>query len=165
MRLRVMLGAAALAAVLAVALIGVVGAGAQGSNKGSKALFAVLTGKKEVSSTGEKGVGDPNGRGTFSGMFDGTELCYGITVKNIQNPIAAHIHEGSPSEAGPIVVPTSGSLEFPATGDPGASSDCIEVEAALARRIQKNPRKFYVNVHTPDFPGGAVRGQLFGKRN
>ena len=165
MRLRAMFVAAAVVAVVAVALIGVVGAGAQGgSAKGSKALFAVLTGKKEVSSTGEKGVGDPNGRGTFSGMFDGTELCYGITVKNIQNPIAAHIHEGSPSEAGEIVVPSSGSLEFPATGDPGASSDCIEVEAALARRIQKNPRKFYVNVHTPDFPGGAVRGQLFGKR-
>src|SRR5918998_1464571 len=99
MRLRAMLAAAALAAVVAVALIGVVGAGAQGSSKGSKALFAVLTGKKEVSSTGEKGVGDPNGRGTFGGMFDGNVLCYGLTVKNIEDPTAAHIHEGSPNEA------------------------------------------------------------------
>lgn len=160
MRFRAMLAAAALVAVVAVALIGVVGAGAQGSSKGSKALFAVLTGKKEVSSTGEKGVGDRNGRGTFSGMFDGNELCYGLTVKNIQDPIGAHIHVGSPNEAGPIVVP----LEHPTSGDPGASSDCAEVPADLARRIQKNPRKYYVNVHTPDFPGGAVRGQLFGKR-
>jgi hypothetical protein len=161
MRLRAMLAAAALVAVVAVALVGVVGAGAQGSSKGSKALFAVLTGKKEVSSTGEKGVGDPNGRGTFSGMFDGNVLCYGLTVKNIEDPLAAHIHVGSPNEAGPIVVP----LTPPANGDPGASSDCVEVEADLARRIQKNPRKYYVNVHNADFPGGAVRGQLFGKRN
>ena len=163
MRLRVMLGAAAVVAVVAVALVGVVGAGAQGSSKPSKALFAVLTGKKEVSSTGERGVGDPNGRGTFSGMFDGNELCYGLTVKNIEDPIAAHIHVGSPNEAGDIVVP----LTEPTSGDPGASSDCVEVNEppGLARRIQKNPRKYYVNVHTQDFPGGAVRGQLFGKRN
>jgi hypothetical protein len=162
MRLRAMLAAAALVALVAVALIGVVGAGAQGSSQGSKALFAVLTGKKEVSSTGEKGVGDPNGRGTFSGMFDGNELCYGITVKNIENPTAAHIHEGSRGEAGDIVV----TLTPPASGDPGASSDCTEVDdPALVRRIQKNPHKYYVNVHNADFPGGAVRGQLFGKRN
>ena len=161
MRLRAMFAAAAVVAVVAVALVGVVGAGAQGSGGGaSKALFAVLTGKKEVSSTGEKGVGDPNGRGTFSGMFDGNELCYGLTVKNIQDPIAAHIHAGGPNVAGDVVVP----LTQPTSGDPGASSDCVEVDPPLARRIQRNPHRFYVNVHTSDFPGGAVRGQLFGKR-
>jgi CHRD domain len=161
MRLRAMFGAGAAIAILAVALIGVVGAGAQGSGGGgSKALFAVLTGKKEVSPTGEKGTGDLNGRGTFSGMFDGNELCYGLTVRNIEDPIAAHIHAGGRNVAGDVVVP----LTQPTSGDPGASSDCVDVAAGLARRIKRNPAKFYVNVHTGDFPGGAVRGQLFGKR-
>jgi CHRD domain len=150
---------AALAGALAVALIVVVGAGAQGGGQ-SKALFAVMTGKKEVSAQGEKGVGDPDGRGSFAAIFDGNELCYGLTNKNIQNPVAAHIHRGSPSVAGPIVVP----LQQPATGDPGASSDCVEVAADLAGAIRKNPHKYYVNVHTADFPGGAVRGQLFGQQ-
>jgi hypothetical protein len=159
MRLRVVAVAAAAAAALAVAVIGVVGAGAQGSND-SKALFAVMSGKKEVSAEGDKGVGDRNGRGSFSATFDGNELCYGLTVKNIANPVAAHIHRGSPRVAGPVVQP----LTQPATGDPGASSDCVDVPGALARAIRKNPSKFYVNVHTGDFPGGAVRGQLFGKR-
>ena len=150
-----MFAAAAAVAVVAVAVVGVVGAGA----KGSKALFASLTGKKEVSADGERGVGDLNGRGSFSGVFAGNELCYGLTVKGTEPPEAAHIHEGSRRVAGGIVVP----LEEPSSS-PGASSDCVDVEAGLARRIQRNPAKFYVNIHTADFPGGAVRGQLFGKR-
>ncbi|MGH2714222.1 MAG: CHRD domain-containing protein [Thermoleophilaceae bacterium] len=160
MRVRAVQIAAAMAAALALVFIGVVGAGAQGSKKQSKALFAVLTGKKEVSAEGDKGVGDPDGRGSFTAIFDGNEMCYGLTNKNIQDPVAAHIHKGGPNVAGPVVVP----LQQPATGDPGASSDCVEVDPALARAIHKNPHKYYVNVHTADFPGGAVRGQLFGKR-
>jgi hypothetical protein len=161
MRLRAMFGAGAVVAVLAVAAIGVVGAGAQGSGSGSKALFAVLTGQKEVSPTGERGAGDRNGRGTFSGMFDGNQLCYGLTVKNIQDPVAAHIHVGSRSVAGDIVVP----LTEPESGDSGASSDCVRVNnRALRRAIQRSPDEYYVNVHTGDFPGGAVRGQLLGRR-
>jgi CHRD domain len=159
MRLRA-LPIAGLTAAIALVFIGVVGAGAQGGGQQSKALFAVLTGKKEVSPEGERGVGDPNGRGSFAAIFDGNELCYGLTNKNIEDPVAAHIHRGSPRVAGDVVVP----LEHPATGDPGASSDCTDVEPALARAIRKNPRKYYVNVHTPDFPGGAIRGQLFGKQ-
>ena len=154
-----MVAVVALGAAAALALVGVVGAGAQGSGKQSKALFAVMSGKKEVSPEGQKRAGDRNGEGSFSATFDGNELCYGITVKNIKNPVAAHIHRGSPKVAGPVVQP----LQQPATGDPGASSDCVGVSASLARAIRKNPAKFYVNVHTGDFPGGAVRGQLFGK--
>jgi CHRD domain-containing protein len=159
-RLRALPIVGVLAAAIVFVLIGVVGAGAQGGGQQSKALFAVLTGKKEVSPEGEKGVGDPNGRGSFAAIFDGNELCYGLTNKNIEDPIAAHIHRGGPNVAGPVVIP----LQQPATGDPGASSDCTDVEASLARAIRKNPRKYYVNVHTEDFPGGAVRGQLFGQR-
>jgi hypothetical protein len=159
MRLRVLVVATVATAALALAMIGVVGAAAPGS-KDSPALFAVMSGKKEVSPEGDKGVGDRNGRGSFSATFDGNELCYGLTVKNIDNPVAAHIHRGSPRVAGPVVLP----LTQPAAGDPGASSDCVDVPGSLARAIRKNPAKFYVNVHTAAFPGGAVRGQLFGKR-
>ena len=158
MKVRV-LSAAAIAAAAAMAVVGVVGAGAQGSGGQSKALFSVMNGKKEVSAEGEKRAGDLNGQGSFSATFDGNELCYGLTVTNIANPVAAHIHRGSSRVAGPIVLP----LQQPTTGDPGASSDCVEVQGSLARAIRKNPAKFYVNVHTADFPGGAVRGQLFGK--
>jgi hypothetical protein len=127
----------------------------------NRVLFAVLTGRKEVDATGQRGVGDPDGRGSFTAIVDGDQLCFGITVKNIDKPVAAHIHKAKPSLAGPVVVP----LTQPSSGDPGASSGCVTVEAAVARAILKHPHRYYANVHTMAFPGGAVRGQLFRKSN
>jgi CHRD domain len=158
MRLRAATVVAA-ASALAIALIVVVGAGAQGGGQ-PNALFAVLSGDKEVSPTGDRGAGDRNGGGSFSAIVDGNRLCYGLTSKNIQDPIAAHIHSGSAREAGDVEVP----LEQPSSGDPGASSECVRVARPLLRAILADPKGYYVNVHTSDFPNGAVRGQLSGKR-
>jgi hypothetical protein len=130
--------------------------GAQG---GDSALFAVLTGAKEVDATGAKGVGDRNGRGSFSATLDGRQLCYGIQVKNIGDPGAAHIHRGGRNVAGPVVQ----ALEHPTSGDPGASSACVRLSRSLARDLRQHPKRYYVNVHNTAFPNGAVRGQLFAK--
>jgi hypothetical protein len=128
-----------------------------GDHARSLALFADLNGRNEISmTTGERGAGDPDGFGSASVTFDGTQLCFGITVGNLDPPAAAHIHEGRKFENGPVVVP----LTQPATGDPGASSGCVTVAAELAAAIQADPRAYYVNVHTTAFPDGAVRGQL-----
>ena len=121
------------------------------------ALFAVLTGRKEVGTNGRRGAGDPDGRGSFTATIDGTQLCFGITVTNIDTPNAAHIHKGRPNQSGGVVVP----LTAPSGGDPGASSGCVTVAADLAAAIAKNSSKYYANVHNAAFPGGAVRGQLF----
>jgi hypothetical protein len=141
------------AAGLALGLSGPVGA--QGG--GDRALFTVLTGAKEVDSSGQRGTGDRNGRGSFSATLDGRELCYGIQVKNINDPAAAHIHRGGRRVAGPVVQ----ELEHPTAGDPGSSSACVRLSASLARELRSKPGRFYVNVHNADFPNGAVRGQLF----
>jgi CHRD domain len=130
--------------------------GAQG---GDSALFGVLSGAKEVDANGVKGGGDKNGRGSFSATLDGRQLCYGIQVKNIDDPAAAHIHRGGKNVAGPVVQ----ELEAPAAGDPGASSACVRLSRSLARDLREHPTRYYVNVHTPKFPNGAVRGQLFAR--
>lgn len=122
-------------------------------------LFASLDGASEVGPDGKKRAGDPDGAGAFNAVIDGGQLCFGLSVRDIAAPTAAHIHRGNPSVAGPVVVP----LTPPPSGDPGASSGCVTVDAALADEILAHRTRFYVNVHNAGFPGGAVRGQLFKK--
>ena len=34
------------------------------------------------------------------------------------------------------------------------------IKKKLVRKIGKKPEKYYVNVHNPEYPDGAIRGQL-----
>ncbi len=43
----------------------------------------------------------------------------------------------------------------------GAYEGCVKkVNKKLVKKIASSPEKFYVNIHTVDYPDGAVRGQL-----
>ena len=115
----------------------------------------------KVSMTGENEspAGDPVGTGTATiRMRAGqAQVCFAFTAQNITLPAAgAHIHTGASGAAGPILVP----LVAPGAG--GTSSGCVATTRANVAAILANPAGFYVNVHTTDFPGGAIRGQLVG---
>jgi hypothetical protein len=166
MRSRIVLAVAVCAALAFGA--GAVAAGKPTASHAAKpklddrALFAVMTGRNEVDGNGRRGAGDLNGRGSFTAIVDGNKLCFGITVKNLgAAPTAAHIHGSArPNQNAGIVVP----LSAPSSPDPGASSGCVTVDPPIAQAILKNPHKYYANVHTTQFPAGAVRGQL-GRRS
>jgi hypothetical protein len=115
--------------------------------------FAVMNGGNETAAA------DPDGYGTATVVITSTtSLCYAVVVHKIAVPTAMHIHEGFAGIAGPIRV----NLTPPAAGNPGTSSGCVGgVSAAVISRIRGNPTSFYVNVHTGQFPAGAIRGQLF----
>gem|GEM_PF-3498406 len=114
-------------------------------------LVATLSGANEV-----PGPGDPDGQGRATVSIDGalSTLCYDLMVSGISTPTAAHIHEGAAGVAGPIRVTLS-----PPTG--GTASGCLSgLDSVLLGALVANPAGFYVNVHTTDFPAGALRGQL-----
>ena len=101
--------------------------------------------------------GDPDGMGTSTVTLnsDSGQVSFTINVSNITLPAAAaHIHEGTRGVAGGVVAPLT------APDANGSASGSAAVDAALMQRMMNNPAGFYVNVHTSDFPGGAVRGQL-----
>lgn len=94
--------------------------------------------------------------GFFSYVIDGNELCYTLDVERLSAPaVAAHIHVGPRNVAGPVVVP----LVVPAATDFEVSA-CTTADAGVLAAITADPGAYYVNVHTPNFPPGEIRGQL-----
>jgi hypothetical protein len=124
-------------------------------------IFAVLSGGNEVGPTGQANAGDPDGHGvaaiTFRGGGAQNIICMVVIVDKIAVPTAMHIHNNVAGQNAGVFQ----GFNPPPTGTGGRSGQCIPLSAANAAAIKANPAGFYVNVHTGDFPGGAVRGQLF----
>ncbi|HEY0102889.1 MAG TPA: CHRD domain-containing protein [Brevundimonas sp.] len=116
-----------------------------------RTLTIALTGAAEG-----PGLGDPDGSGTAELRIDpeGGQFCYVLTVSGIAPARLAHIHKSPVGEAGgPIVV----TLQPPTEG---RSEGCTAIAPALGRALLDAGADYYVNVHNPEHPGGAVRGQL-----
>ena len=65
--------------------------------------------------------------------------------------VAAHIHQGGPGKAGPVVLALCGQCK---SGQSGKA----RLSGAAANAL--NGRKAYVNVHTAKNPAGEIRGQV-----
>jgi D-alanyl-D-alanine carboxypeptidase len=123
------------------------------------ALLATrVSGAEEVGPAGELDVGDPDGSGvaTIAVSTSGARVCFELWVHGITLPaVAAHIHAAEPGVNGPVVVPLA-----PPDGAGRASGCARGLDRSLLEDLVEEPSSFYVNVHTSDFPDGAVRGQL-----
>lgn len=107
--------------------------------------------------------GDPDGSGgaVVKVNVKKQKVCYTLVVLDITLPTAAaHIHEGEAGVAGGIVVTLKAPEEIADTGIGLATGCAKDQPKPLLRDIRGNPDRYYINVHTADFPGGAVRGQL-----
>jgi CHRD domain len=113
-------------------------------------LKANLTGAAEV-----PGPGDNNGSGTVQVTLDSdkNEVCYDLSLTQVEDATAAHIHEGAAGKEGPVKVP----FDAPKGG---SAKGCKTADAAVVQDIMANPANYYVNVHNAAYPTGAVRGQL-----
>ena len=132
-------------AILAVAVTG-------SASAGGRSLHADLSGSNEVPPVS---TGDPNGSGTADLTLNQGQgrICLDVETQNISTPILQHIHKGVAGTNGPIVVDFTPLLA-------GGGDGCVSAPRALVKDIRKNPEEYYFNVHSTEFPGGAVRGQL-----
>ena len=71
--------------------------------KGGSPLHGALLGRDVVDDGGRRGAGDPDGRASTAAVLRG-KLCFGLTVKDIDTPMGAHIHRGAVGRNGPVVV-------------------------------------------------------------
>ena len=115
----------------------------------AKTYRAKLTGAVEV----PKGAPKGSGQAVITIRPKKLQACWKFTKLSgfDKPPTASHIHKGAAGTSGPIVVPFGGT--FKAKG-------CIVSTAATLSAIEKNPKGYYVNVHSKKHPNGAVRSQL-----
>ena len=83
------------------------------------------------------------------------EVCVEISVRDLDRPSAAHLHQGPPGEAGEVVL----ALPAPTEGT-GSVDACVTAAPAVIERLVSDPAGYYVNVHSVAAPDGALRGQL-----
>ena len=163
----------ALALVALLAAVGTVGAQ-------TRTYTATLSAAEEVPTNASTATG----QATFQLSADGQSLTYRLTVNNIQNVTAAHIHIGARGENGPVVLPLFG----PSPAGGGARSGMLSEGTAQASNLsgqlagqplsalvaQMDAGRAYVNVHTDngqappnqgpgDLPGGEIRGQIMSQ--
>jgi len=163
------------AAIIILTMLVTLGAAPARPNEAEK-FDTHLRGAQEVPprETKAKGVAK------FKLSKDGTELDFKLTVSNIENVAAAHIHCGAVGVNGPVGVtlflgaaasgPVSGVLARGTITAPDSPNGCgwlTVADVVAAMRIGNT----YVNVHTNDgiaptntgpgdFPGGEIRGQI-----
>src|SRR5581483_2891743 len=120
---------------------------------GGTAFNVTLTGESETP------AGDPVATGTATIRLRAGQgqVCYRLEADNLGGPaVAAHIHRAAAGAAGPVVIP----LATP--GSDGTAGGCVAAARSLVAQILAGPASYYVNVHTGEFPAGAIRGQLTG---
>jgi CHRD domain len=109
----------------------------------------------KLSGDNEVGGGDPDGSGTAAVKTRGTEVCYDLKWSGVDVTMA-HIHKGAAGTNGDVVVNFFAN-ESPL--DASSKSGCVQAKEAVVKGLAANPSNYYVNLHSPEFPKGAIRGQ------
>ena len=151
---RRLLAVLALTGVLA-ALAVATPAGATDESAAKCTVATVLTAGNEVPPSGSKAFG------AALVHVNGSQLSFGVAIVNParESFFAGHIHVGAAGVNGPVqVLLFSGSTDRRLIVQAGR----VDIDMALGQAICADPAAYYVNYHTTDFPGGAVRGQLTG---
>ena len=116
----------------------------------SETYYATLTGAAEV------GGGDTDGAGNaeISVSDELGQVCWDLNdIRGIGPITAAHIHRGEAGTNGPPVFTLRRANE-------GGFKGCTDASEFVQEFLEAAPEAFYVNVHTAEFPSGAIRGQL-----
>ena len=131
--------------------------------------YAPLTSAEQV----PRNTSAATGQASFELAPGGNALRYWLFVNTLTNPSQGHIHIGPAGQNGPVAVwlyppappprPIAGSVtDMVAEGTITAANFVGPLQgqpfAALITAL--NNGTAYVNVHTSQFPGGEIRGQI-----
>lgn len=125
---------------------------AQGAQK---KFTANLSGKSEVPPVDAKA----SGTAQFQLSADGKQMDYELNVKDMNNFMMAHIHQGKSGENGqPVVMLSMGKAKITPSDLQGSLSG--KQLSDLVKLLGDGDA--YVNVHTQQNQNGEIRGQIAG---
>ena len=103
------------------------------------------------------GPGDPDGAGTASVELNDekAELCLTLTLSAVAPPTSVHLHQAPQGQTGPMVL----AVPSPAEAAPPGPV-CVAIASNVSKGLREDPTGYYLEVHTREFPDGALRGQL-----
>jgi len=136
-----------------------------GISAGERSFKAKLSGSEIVPSVKTMAKGEA----VFQLSKDGNELTYKLTVADIENVTAAHIHDGKVGKSGPPIVSLYAGPKKEGKFSGTLSEGTITAKDLMGQLKGKLFSHFidmiedghaYVNVHTDKYPGGEIRGQI-----
>ena len=156
---------------LALGLIAAVGIAAVATSCGSSTSTTNKQYVANLIAANEGGTVTSAGSGVFTFVDIGTEIDWTLTLTNITNVTASHIHLGTTTNvgatAGPVIInlylpnrpPETGTLNgFVAQGTiTNANNSSVSLDSL---RVLFNNGHAYANVHTLVNPGGEIRDQV-----
>lgn len=123
-----------------------------------EAVVEKLTETYKADMTGAQvvGGGDPDGSATaeVSVSDNLNQICYDVNdIHGIGPVTGVMIHRGAPGTNGPVVLTMKQANE-------GGWKGCTRRSEWVEDSIDKNFTSYYVQIHTSEYPNGAIRGQL-----
>ena len=116
----------------------------------SETYYATLTGAN-VPGGGDR---DGYGQAEISVSDEAGQVCHDLNdLRGLGTITGAHIHRGAPGTTGPVVFTLRAANE-------GGYKGCTDASEFLQEFLEGSPGAFYVQVHTNEYPNGAIRGQL-----
>lgn len=108
-----------------------------------------------LSGTAETPPGAPHGTGAAIIAFHGHSMvCWRFAhLHGFTNATLAHIHIGTKGRSGNVVVALS-------TGPRLHHQGCVSISPVMSKKLRSEPSRYYVNIDSIQYPGGAVRAQL-----
>lgn len=114
------------------------------------------------------GGGDAHGEGRARLDLDpeNERACFFLTWNHVDGAVTAfQLHAAPPGQEGPHRIDFFSDKHF--AGARNTVSGCVHVDGSPGmsprdkiQAVIHDPSKFYLNVHSTEFPNGAIRGQL-----
>ncbi|MFD7664495.1 CHRD domain-containing protein [Streptomyces sp. NPDC059788] len=140
-------GAAAAVAALLTALP------AQAEGTAAASFVSSLDGSDVVSAPGDR-----DGRALAFLRLRGDRLSFALSFRGVGAPTAATLQEAGKGAEGPVRIPLFKGK--PRAGKATVSGTVTVADPRVRDALRSRPNGFSFNLHTAQFPRGAVRGQL-----